>query len=127
MQSCCSGDLTNGSFVSIIVLLLVCRGVIPLDGMVVHCYKVHTMNRKVHSPLRRHLWPGGILAKKKSCGQILQIQKVSEFELSNSLTLIKTSFQYSRLETFKERGDGLLCTSPVYLFSNKTGLQNITA
>ena len=93
----------------------------------VHCYKVHTMNRKVHSPLRRHLWPGGILAKKKSCGQILQIQKVSEFELSNSLTLIKTSFQYSRLETFKEGGDGLLCTSPVYLFSNQTGLQNITA
>ena len=43
------------------------------------------MNRKVHSLLRRHLWPGGILAKKRSCGQILQIQKVSEFELSNSL------------------------------------------
>lgn len=54
------------------------------------------------------------------------MQKVSEFELSNSLTLIKTSFQYSRLETFKEGRDGLLYTSPVYLFSNKTSLQNIT-
>ena len=57
-----------------------------MDSMVVHCYRVHTMNRKVHSPLQRHLWPGGILAKKR-CGQIPQIQKVSEFEFSKSVTV----------------------------------------
>ena len=73
--------------ISITVLLFVCRGVVPLDSMVVHCYRAHTMNRKVHSPLLRHFWPGGILAKRRKCGQIPQIQKVSEFELSNSLTV----------------------------------------
>lgn len=66
MQSWCSGEGTH--FPS--------RGVVPLDSMVVHCYRAHTMNRKVHSPLRRHLWPGGILAEKRRCGQIPQIQKV---------------------------------------------------
>jgi len=77
------------------------------------------MNRKVRNPLRRHLWPGGILAKKRSCGQILQMQKASEFELSNSLTLIKTSFQYSQLETFKEGGDGYYILHP-YTYSQIT-------
>ena len=80
-------DRNGITVMSTIVLLFVCRGVIPLDSMVVHCYRVHTMNRKVHSPLQRHLWPGGILAKKRSCGQIPQRQKVGEFEFENSLTV----------------------------------------
>ena len=76
--------MIDNMFRTVIVLSFVCRGVIPLDSMVVHCYRVHTMNRKVHSPLRRYLWPGGILAVKTRFGQIPQIQKVSEFEFSNS-------------------------------------------